>query len=53
MDQEQIEAEAVPEVSESFDVESVPHFVLLRVRLSFLYIHPLATKLMFGYRATL
>jgi thioredoxin-like negative regulator of GroEL len=28
----QIEAEAQPDISESFEVESVPHFVLLRVR---------------------
>lgn len=29
----QIEAEALPEISESFDVESVPFFVILRVSL--------------------
>ena len=29
-----IEAEALPDISESFDVDAVPYFVLLRVRAS-------------------
>lgn len=29
----QIEAESLPDISESFEVESVPFFILLRVRL--------------------
>jgi hypothetical protein len=37
----QIEAETLADISESFDIEAVPSFLLLRVRLSQLLFFPL------------
>lgn len=34
-DHDQIEAEALPDISESFEVDAVPYFVLLRVSLCY------------------